>query len=743
MMSKLLNRLFFVFLVAFMATGMTVSAQSLESSKLSLTTQMFLDEMQGQITFDAPVPDGMFMSPGQRPQDDWRPIARPEMIDGKAYIAAFVNVIDADAISRLEALGVKVQCKFKGNTLLTTMIPVDMIEAVAAIDGVTRVNVSPVMRDESAVSRQASNVDDVLTLSQDARDAGLLKRYDGKGVVLGVIDRGIDFHHVAFEDKNGNTRIKRAFVYAGGSGQEYSTLSDVTTDNVNIDHGTHTSAIAGGSSVVVNGSDVTVTDDHAQATYGGMAPGADLYLAGVGSLNATVICNAFQSMANYAAACNQPLVVSNSWSWIYGPHDGTSDFSDVIAEYFGDDHPNNICVFATGNDANKAGSPEAGGYYFSGLASSESPVGSIMCCNYRPEWGRGYRYYGYLADAWCRSASVEGVTCRVSVLDNATGEVLTSTTLTPTANRTTVTGLGDYYSGTLYIYKNYVASDKVELMFFSSNLMSKSYDDELNSAYTLALEFYPTEGSAVIDVWGAASCYFSDYLTTDGHMWTNGTDDMSVGTLATDPNVIAVGSYVSRAEAGSNSVGDISDFSSYAVEGAGPLGNMLPWITAPGQVVVSAVNHYVERDYTPTVDNPESPYDEMSGTSMATPAVAGIIALWMQAATECGKMLSHSDVKDIMARTAICDSWVNYGPNASHFGNGKIDALAGVKFILDNYGGSVGTDITEVAVGVSKTVVAVSYVNPLGETCSEPFKGVNIVVTRYSDGTMSTAKVLN
>jgi hypothetical protein len=59
----------------------------------------------------------------------------------------------------------------------------------------------------------------------------------------------------------------------------------------------------------------------------------------------------------------------------------------------------------------------------------------------------------------------------------------------------------------------------------------------------------------------------------------------------------------------------------------------------------------------------------------------------LQAATECGKQLTLNEVKQIMKETAIRDEWVTTGPNATHFGNGKIDALAGIKYILEQYGG--------------------------------------------------------
>lgn len=70
---------------------------------------------------------------------------------------------------------------------------------------------------------------------------------------------------------------------------------------------------------------------------------------------------------------------------------------------------------------------------------------------------------------------------------------------------------------------------------------------------------------------------------------------------------------------------------------------------------------------------------------MATPTVAGIVALWLQASLEDGaahKNLTVNDVKTIMQETAINDSFTTTGANASHFGKGKIDALAGIQYIL-------------------------------------------------------------
>ena len=127
----------FFMLAMLLGMAPTMWAQSTDETdeidnKLSITTQMFLKELNGEIKVERNTqskrPDNVPES-GSRPKVYQSPrlYASPDTIDGKAYIAAYLSLNEPTDKSEVEAQGVILQEEFD-NGLFTSLIPVDVIE---------------------------------------------------------------------------------------------------------------------------------------------------------------------------------------------------------------------------------------------------------------------------------------------------------------------------------------------------------------------------------------------------------------------------------------------------------------------------------------------------------------------------------------------------------------------------------------------------------------------------------------
>lgn len=704
-------------LMGVMVLTISVSAIAGINEKLSSSTQLLIAERDGLISLDMKVagPKLLTRAPLLRTQPVERIIAAPEMIDGVEMVSAFIH-INPHATSQIESMGVIIQERF--NEFVTAMVPIDRIEQIAELSTVKEVNVARKMKLKTNMARYYTNTDDVLNFSNDAITAGLPQAFKGSGVVVGVIDQGIDFQHTMFKDANGNSRIKRAYVAKGaGSFTTYTSVGTTpTTDYSSESHGTHTATTAAGSEITVSGT-----------VYGGMAPEASLVLVGCGQyLYNTNVANGIKYVFDYADSQNMPAVCSISLGTHMGPHDGTGELASTYAQYAGS-KPNHIIVNAAGN--------EAGGYYgkqySGGQASSSTPFSTVLngCYYLYNGYGSSYlnrMYHGY-AVFYARTAN-KALGCRLHVVNTSNNSVVwTSSAIT--SSTSSVSGITTYFdrSPSVTISRDSYSNKYYVQLYFNQMGKKSSYNA---SNYALAVSVYPTSGSCMIDSWDVTgyNAFGSMAGTYGGYTFVAGSDDCSIGDEATSNDIISVGAYCSKRTVKdykntshtltSYTLNDIAYFSSYQAAGCGPTGDAKPDICAPGATIVAGINHYDNTymnnqwaDYGLYLvyNSTNSSLGSMDGTSMSTPCAAGIIALYLQAAKLVGKTLNTAAIRDVFANSSIHDNYTNkknFGPN------GKIDALGGIKYIL-------GDAIPTPELSVNPT--SLSYDGEVGATMTKTF----------------------
>ena len=697
-----------------MLFGFTAPAVAQKAGKISPNTRLVLRAHDGKMSLETPQgltrdkqmtfnPDGSVTTQEAFGGGKELPFAKPKMVNGLEMVQCWIDMTDQN-YSRLESLGVKIQAKFDGK--VTANVPVVAIEKVADLSNVTKVSVAKRLKEKTYVARQMTNVDDVLTLSADAQAAGLLQAYNGSGVVLGVIDTGIDFGHQLFKDANGNSRIKKKYIYNADAEelQEYTGTSYYYNGET---HGTHTSTIAGGSDFTATAYVYTTSTSYTtvnNAKFGGMAPGTDLVLCELGEeLTDANISACIKLISDYADQVGKPCVTSLSLGGHFGPHDGTGAMADVCEQYTG---PGKIIVFAAGNEGED-------GIYLGKNASASSPAMTVLTSQTRSSYSMDYG----AVISYARTPNTE-LCVRYYVVNTSSNTVLWTSNEITTDNYFTddegniemygaeisvndtgsdgTTKLSNYFTA----YNNnsdsdgylcgYLDKDSHNNKWFVETVLY--YLKPVSNNYKIGMSVYPKTGSCYVDSWPVAYVDFTaSSASVNGNRFTAGTNDCSISDEGTFPSVISVGAYCSSiywrggTTSGSNqywtsnhTYKDISYFSSYQAPGYGPLGTKLPWITAPGEVILSGYNSgYSAGGNYYYAYGTNKVLGAMSGTSMAAPCTAGITALWMQV----DPTLTPAQVKEIMAETAIKDSYVT-GTNASHFGNGKIDALAGIEYIL-------------------------------------------------------------
>ena len=715
------------FLLLMLMLSLSLSA----NDKLSAPTQMFLNEYARGITQQA----------------DKRLFGKTKAVNGVETMDCFI-LLNGKSTAQLESMGVVITGEF--DDMVTALVPINKVEQVANLSIVKQVAIAQIAQ---AYTDQAKNVTKAYQ-AWNGTSNGLPQNFRGTGVVIGVIDTGMDFNHRFFYDSSGNTRVKAVYMpnattANGGTapqvgsttltGYHYTTpaqIAALTTDTNGESHGTHTTGCAGGSQV---------------GNYAGMAPDCDIVMCGLGdNLSQTAIVNSAKYIANYAKSVGKPCVISISLGSNMGPHDGSSYICrayDQVANQYGA-----VILLSSGNEG------DAYGYAKKALSSENDAFAIFHESSTGAANVGGSSYYGsaYM-DIWGRTN--DQLKLKVLVVNRSNGTIVyTSDEIT---GSTTLSNFGSYFN----------SSSNVEISFSSSNnrrniFIHPTMSGAKNSNYRLAYIVTSAAGNT-IDAWceGGSASRIGISGNISGYTLSLGQQD---GTMSDDicgSKTISVGAMASRTSYnGYYNTNDVAYFSSY---GTDVKGDNHPFITAPGHVVISSLNGYDSYNsqygtsYSVSYNGRTHKWGEMSGTSMSTPIAAGVVALYLQANPE----LDVNGVKDAIANNST--AYVNPTSPPKQRGYGIINALSGISYILQqsalpriiasktevNMTGYVGDTITttvnlegrNLTQGVNVSVVGPSIysVEPTSFTNAEIMAGTTLTIKYIPTAAGNTSATIN
>ncbi len=519
--------------------------------------------------------------------------------------------------------------------------------------------------------------------------------FHGEGVLIGVLDWGFDYTHPMFRDTTLSTSRIRAvwdqYRQAGPTPGEYGygTVAEspldiqlMESDTSNVygysTHGTHVAGIAGGSGAGIG--------------LKGMAPAAEFLFATLMVDEASAL-DAYDWMQSIAEADGKRLVINNSWGLPqWGTPDGTS-----LSNQFIDAMSDEGVVFVSSNGNN-------GDVDFHLDHTFEAPGDTVRSrVKFYPlsanpnTWGQNLTLWGEIGESF-----EMGFLLTVG-LSTVVGESpMYSTNDGPLLLDTIQVVNNDTIIYDLVLEPSHPANGRP----FMQMRIRKG-------GANVAVAMQLTGESGRVHAWNHT------HLSNDVGNWGQDFQAAQSGWLAGDPfygiqqpacghSVIAVGAYSSEFlnPVGTEVGGTLANFSTY-----GPTldERLKPNVSAPGVNVESSLSSFRDIGYSVTstveFDGTEYEFARLSGTSMSGPAVAGIVALMLEANPE----LTPADIRSILESTAREDEDTGTlsaeGDNV--WGHGKVTASQAVLASL-TWNSSLGAP--ELAVNNP-----IAYPNPVRE----------------------------
>ena len=270
------------------------------------------------------------------------------------------------SLESLRDEGIRVDELAAGYAVL--VVPESRIEQVSAMEQIVYIEKPKRLFFASNMARAASCLSTIQTSSGSGTGgvgagagviSGLESGLTGRGVLVAVIDSGIDYFHSDFRNPDGTTRIglladqDRDRIYtreeinaALETGSRTSALALVPSTDPS-GHGTAVAAIAAGNGREGNG------------VYRGVAYESELMVVKLGTPltdsfpRTTQLMKALDLVVRRAQDMNRPLAVNISFGNTYGSHDGTSLLETFINDMSGIGR--NVIVAGTGNEGTGAG----------------------------------------------------------------------------------------------------------------------------------------------------------------------------------------------------------------------------------------------------------------------------------------------------------------------------------------------------------------------------------------------------
>lgn len=482
--------------------------------------------------------------------------------------------------------------------------------------------------------------------------------FTGKGVMIGILDSGFDPNHPMFLDKEGKSRFKLIKTADGKLLTTEEEIANFTTDTQYNSHASHVAGIAAG---CYEGEAFQLK---------GVATEADLAM-GPMSLEVSNL-EYLKYLGEYCKEHNQRLVVNMSFGQNVGPHDGsdlyTQALNEIIKEY------DIVACMSAGNQANLQIVQK----------KTLTEEDKEMKCIYNTTVSIDY------IGQYITTSSDTPIDMDIVIVKARTGEIKHSYPIIVKGEAQEINTNDEYMKAHIYVAEETIHDNLKGYTIKSDD--AKAVMSGCRIGYVIK-----GESGQSITCYNNSACPF--YLNVKG--WANNlTSEGTILNEACGTETIIVGAYVSNEKATFKQSGERSIYSNYKTSygcslndilasssfGTTYRGETLPHICTPGAYIESAANRYeigsTSLSKIITNGNSEIPFCYKMGTSMSSPYMAGVAALWLEA----NPKLTHQEIKEIAMQTAINDDACNEG---NHFinegrqaGAGKIDAYAGLKYIL-------------------------------------------------------------